>query len=119
MNRTALAYDRRRRVVRLPTGAELPVRTFLDQLGIDLTDILPGRQYLLFAGEGRRPAGGTRDIVRTFTSEQEARAAFRHLRLSVRDGEGWGELVALDARGRVKRLCWFEHRPVADRVPGR
>lgn len=95
------------------------VTTLLDQLGVDLADILPTRQYLLFGGAGERPAGGARDIVQTFTREDEARAAFLELRLTVRDRDGWGELVSLDVRGRVKRLCWFEHRPTVSGVPGR
>lgn len=86
------------------------VTTLLDRLGVDLANILPDRQYLLFGGSGERPAGGVRDIVQTFTSEDEARAAFLDLRLTVRDRQGWGELISLDVRGRVRRLCWFEHR---------
>ena len=63
--------------------------------------------FLLFGGTHQEASGGLRSLRRVFASEEEARAAFRRLRLEPRSAPGWGELVALESSGRVKALCWF------------
>ena len=62
--------------------------------------------YLVFAGrhsENRRGAG---DLVAVSASHDEARAAFRALRLGLADEDGWGELTAV-THGSTRRLSWF------------
>ncbi|HEX2023961.1 MAG TPA: hypothetical protein VHF00_04610 [Acidimicrobiales bacterium] len=63
--------------------------------------------FLLFGGLHQESIGGLRSVRGVFDSEEEARGAFRRLRLEHRSAPGWGELVALDRAGRVKALCWF------------
>lgn len=63
--------------------------------------------FLLFGGLHQESIGGLRSIRGVFDSEDEARGAFRRLRLEHRSAPGWGELVALDRAGRVEALCWF------------
>lgn len=115
---TALSYIRSRRVLRLASGAgtaeavELPVTTFLDELGVDLSELIPMRQYLLFGGTDQRPVGGTGDIIDTFAGEPQARMAFQELRRSQEYRDGWAELVAVSATGKMQRLCWFGDRQV-------
>ena len=90
---------------RLP-AVELPLRTFLNRLDIDVRDVdLPGR-YLIFAGQGR-PGGGARDLRGVFDCEEEAWSAFHEFRTE-RAPSSWAELVFLDHRGRAKALCWFD-----------
>ena len=85
---------------------ELPLAEFVERLEIDMTELVPARRYLLFSGSGDRPEGGMRDVAGAFDDENEARQAFHDLR----GDEGsarWGELAALDARGRLVPLAWF------------
>jgi len=107
-----IEFVRRRQVVRLPaTGtspaAELPLREFLDLLGVRTSDLVPALQFLLFAGTSDRALGGAADLAGTFADEQAGRAAFEELRRSPDFVRGWAELVALDAGGAVRSLCWF------------
>ena len=66
-----------------------------------------GPRYLLFAGTTQPPRGGLADLVATFTSEEKARQAFRHLRLQPPSPRSWAQLGVLDAEGAVKPLAWF------------
>ncbi len=107
-------YLRTRRVVRLvnrtapvPEVVEMPVSAFLDRLGVDLTDPVPTRHYLLFAGGEAGPSGGLRDLVGLYDSEEAAREAFRFIRLTPAYRRGWGELVALRPGRGFEPLCWF------------
>ena len=121
----AIEYVRSRKVVRLlgwrdgdPIDpVEIPVGALCRQLGIDPRDLAKPRNYLLFAGSHRHPAGGLRDLVATFDSEEAARAAFRELRQGHPSAQGWGELAVLDAAGQVNQLAWFGLHPVADGTP--
>jgi hypothetical protein len=83
---------------------ELPLQALVE-LGVASDELLPPQRFLLFGG-GRGPArGGAGDLLATFESETRARDAFVALR---RRGEAsWAQLVALEARGGVKRLAWF------------
>jgi hypothetical protein len=123
----ALEYVKTRRVLRIRPGwaeagrdtSELPLHMFLDELGIDAADVAPSCQYLLFAGANGRSRGGTGDLVRVYRTEESAKAAFRALRLESGE-EGWGELTALDAAGRLRRMCWYGSAGgvVVDDTPG-
>src|SRR5436305_10325010 len=105
---TTVEYVRSRRVLRLGTQgqdgfAEVAPATLLRELGIDLAELAPARQFLLFAGTNAPPAGGLGDLVAVFRSEADARDGFRQARLGGASGTGWAELVALDASGRLRR----------------
>jgi hypothetical protein len=69
------------------------------------SDISP--LYLLFAGHHGEPKRGAGAIVATFSSQDEARAAFRQVRLNLANGEGWAELASVSNAGPVRRLSWF------------
>ena len=106
-------YVRHRRTLRLwgwrgatppRTPVELPLQALVE-LGVASDDLVPPHRFLLFGG-GRGPAkGGAGDLLATFESEARARDAFIALR---RRGDAeWAELVALAAKGGLKRLAWF------------
>ncbi len=114
-----LEYVKRRRVLRLGgwngdgqrlETIELPLQHFLERLDIDVQKHEPPRWYLLFAGQAR-PAGGTRDLMGVFESEEKARAAFHELRAERRSLLSWAQLVVFDSRGRTKPVCWFDPKP--------
>lgn len=111
----AIEYVRTRKVVRLLgwlygdpiEPVEIPVEELCSRLGIDPHDVGMPHSYLLFAGSHRQPAGGLRDLVGTYNSEDEAWAAFRELRQGHPSTQGWGELATIDGRGQVNQLAWF------------
>ena len=112
---TTIEYIRGRRVLRVGASGqagtdEVPLASLLHQLGIDVAELAPERQYLLFAGPHAAAAGGAGDMVATFGSEIEARARFRQLRIDGPTRHGWAELAALDRAGRLHLLCWFGER---------
>ncbi|HWI03024.1 MAG TPA: hypothetical protein VNT52_04240 [Acidimicrobiales bacterium] len=118
----AIEYVRTRKVVRLLgwlygdpiEPVEIPVDELCSRLGIDPRDVGKPHNYLLFAGSHRHPAGGLRDLVATYDSEEEAWAAFRELRQSHPSAQGWGELAAIDGTGQVNQLAWFGLHPAGD-----
>lgn len=118
----AIEYVRSRKVVRLLgwlygdpiEPVEIPVGELCQRLGIDPRDVGKPHNYLLFAGSHRRPAGGLRDLVATFDSEEAAWAAFRELRQSHPSAQGWGELAAIDGLGQVNQLAWFGLHPATE-----
>lgn len=63
--------------------------------------------YLVFAGLHRDARRGTGDLVAVSASRDEAREAFRAVRLGLTDGEGWAELTAVSDGGGSRRLSWF------------
>ncbi len=67
----------------------------------------PSSWYLLFGGLRPEAVGGLRSLRGVYASEEEARSAFRRLRLERRSAPGWGELVVLEPSGRLRALCWF------------
>lgn len=72
--------------------------------------------YLLFAGRHRDPTQGVGSLVAAYACREEARAAFRHARLTLSDREGWAELSVVSAGGRAKRVSWFgPARPRTDK----
>ena len=65
------------------------------------------RTLLLFSGLHDEPRGGAGDLVAWFDCDDEALAAFRELRLTRSDEEGWAELVALDGGRHPSVRAWF------------
>lgn len=63
--------------------------------------------YLLFAGLHGQDRRGSGDLVATLASPAEAKEAFRQVRLQLPDRDGWAELTAVSAGGKVKYLGWF------------
>jgi hypothetical protein len=73
-------------------------------------DLVAQPRLLLFAGLHGSPRGGAGDLVGWFESEDDARAAFRELRVTRSDEDGWAELVALGRGGRPTMVAWFGRR---------
>ncbi|MGI8984791.1 MAG: hypothetical protein ACR2HM_09720 [Acidimicrobiales bacterium] len=124
-NGLAIEYVRTRRVVRLLgwlygdaiEPVEIPVDELCSRLGIDPREVGTPHNFLLFAGSHRHPAGGLRDLVGTYDSEEEAWDAFRRLRQGHPSAQGWGELAAIDGSGQVNQLAWFGLHPATDEAP--
>lgn len=118
----AIEYVRSRKVVRLLgwlhgepiEPVEIPVDELCQRLGIDPRDVGRPHNYLLFAGSHRQPAGGLRDLIATYDSEEEAWDAFRELRQVHPSAQGWGELATIDVTGQVNQLAWFGLHPATD-----
>ena len=73
----------------------------------------PAPRYLLFSGLHGKAASGLGNLVGVFDRSDEAKAAFRALRLTTPSGDRWAELASLDRSGRLDLLCWFgRDRPV-------
>ena len=113
----AIEYLQSSRVLRFVKPAdrsagavEMPLAEFVAGLGLEATDLMSTRQYLLFGGAGGG-AGGLRDLVGAFNAEATAKDAFRRLRLSPDFRGGWAELVALQPGRRMKLVCWFGRAP--------
>lgn len=118
-NGLAIEYVRTRKVLRLLgwlrgeviDPVEIPVDRLCQLLDIDGRDLAVPRHFLLFTGSHRRPAGGLRDLVGTFESEEKAWQAFREARHDHPSTEGWAQLAAVDGRGQVHQLAWFGLHP--------
>ena len=69
--------------------------------------------YLVFAGFHSDARQGTGDLVAVSASQEEARQAFRAVRLRLPDRDGWAELTAVTDGGNARRLSWFgvDRRP--------
>jgi hypothetical protein len=67
----------------------------------------PPTLYLIFAGLHGETRRGTGDLVAVAASPDEARQAFRAVRLQLRDRDGWAELTAISEGGKARRLSWF------------
>jgi len=112
-----IEYLRSSRVLRFLTPAdrgagavEMPLAEFVAGLGLEASDLMSTRQYLLFGGASG-VAGGLRDLIGAFNTEATAKDAFRRLRLSPDFRGGWAELVVLQPEGRMKPVCWFGRAP--------
>lgn len=117
---TSISYLQSRHVLQLRTGStgegrELSLDAFCDELGIQREALTPPR-YLLFAGSGRGPAGGYRDLVATYNCPKEARQEFTAWRRDA--GCQWAELVSF-CEGRIVALCWFGVDRVDRTLPAR
>jgi hypothetical protein len=86
---------------------ELPVAALIEPLAVDGHDDTPRPRMLLFAGLHDHPRGRAGNLVGWYASEDDGRAAFRELRATRSDDEGWAELVALDAGGGGRLVAWF------------
>jgi len=82
-----------------------PVVQLVQELGIAPAELAPPCPYLVFGGSG--VAGGSKDLVGAYRSEEAARVAFVKLRQG-RIG-GWGELVILEDT-KFRSLAWFGQR---------
>ena len=67
----------------------------------------PSRLYLIFAGLHGEARCGTGDLVAVAASPDEARQAFRAVRLRLTDRDGWAELTVVSEGGKARRLSWF------------
>jgi hypothetical protein len=107
-----IEYIEGRRVLRVTAGdgegpVEVPLVRLVDGLGIDRRDFAPPPQLLLFAGRHDLPRGGAGDLVGCFECEADGRAAFRDIRATRSDEEGWAQLVALHGGRRPTVVAWF------------
>ena len=107
-----IEYIEGRRVLRVSAGGdggpvEVPLTRLIDGLGIDRRDFAPPARLLLFAGRHDLPRGGAGDLVGCFECEADGRAAFRDVRATRSDEEGWAQLVALNGAGRATVVAWF------------
>jgi hypothetical protein len=110
--RVRIEYIEGRRVLRVSAGegdgpVEVPLARLVDVLGIDRGDFAPPPRLLLFAGRHDLPRGGAGDLVGCYECEAEARAAFRDVRATRSDQEGWAQLVALHGSRRPTVVAWF------------
>ena len=117
-----IEYIEGRRVLRVTAAdsdgpVEVPLARLIDGLGIDRRDVAPAPRLLLFAGRHGLPLGGADDLVGCFECEADGRAAFRDVRATRSDDEGWAQLVALHGGRRPTVVAWFG-RP-AERDGGR
>ena len=94
---------------------EVPVAALIERLDVDRHDVAPEPRVLLFAGLHDHARGRAGDLMGWYASEDDARAAFRELRLARSDDEGWAELVALEAGGGRRLLAWFGRPPAGRR----
>lgn len=67
----------------------------------------PSTLYLIFAGLHGDTRCGTGDLVAVMASPDEARQAFRAVRLRLTDRDGWAELTAVSEGGKARRMSWF------------
>jgi hypothetical protein len=88
-------------------SVEVPTSSFLEELGLTPGDIGFAEMYLLQAYVQEGPGRGLRHLTQAFGSELEARQAFRRLRTDHQHPDEWAQVVALDARCRLARVCWF------------
>jgi hypothetical protein len=112
-----LEYVRSRRVLRLGgwhsggseiEAVEMPASALLPELGIDPDELgAAPPAYLLLAGVRDERTRGIRRATLAFSSEHEARQAFRRMRTGDSLPTEWAELFALDIACRLRRLCWF------------
>jgi len=119
----AVEYVRSRRLLRLLGSCrgeqlppvEIPIDRLCQELGIDPRQLGAPELYLLFAGVRDGAGGGLRDLVGTFTTEDDGRLAFSRLRVQHPAVRGWAELAAIDGFGRIRQICWYgsrDDRPV-------
>ena len=117
----AIEYVRTRGVLRLLgwlrgepiEPVEIRVDELCVRLGMDPSDLGAPQHFLLFAGS-QRPRGGLRDLIGTFDEPDAAWEAFRQLREVHPSMQGWAQLAAIDASGRVHQLAWFGLPPAMD-----
>lgn len=119
-----IQYVESRGVLRLTSGPEgsareLSLTEFCEELGIGREAFRPVTYYL-FAGTGRAPHGGYRDLVATFDCPVDARREFVAWRR--KPDCKWAEVVSVSDGG-IAALCWFgvdrADRPLPPRAAAR
>lgn len=110
--RVRIEYIEARHTLRLNaddgTGpVEMPLARLIDGLRIDPRDFVSAPRLLLFAGRYDAPGHGADDLVGAFDSMADGRAAFREMRGTRSDDEGWAQLVTLGGGGRGTVVAWF------------
>ena len=116
--RVRIEYIESRRTLRVDAAdgggpVEVPLTRLIDGLGIDRRDLAGASRHLLFAGSHDAPGRGADDLVGSFDSMADGRAAFREMRGTRSDDEGWAQLVTLNGGGRPTVVAWFG-RPKED-----
>lgn len=116
--RVRIEYIESRRTLRVSTGdgqgpVEVPLARLIDGLAIDRRDLVPAPRLLLFAGRHDAPGRGADDLIGSFDSMADGKAAFREVRGTRSDEEGWAQLVTLHGAGRGTVVAWFG-RPKED-----
>ena len=78
----------------------------------DLAQSPDSSRYLLFGRPGGEVArhNGRDDLLAAFACEEEARRAFRQVRLSDAYRDGWAELLSVGTTRSPRRMCWFGDR---------
>src|SRR5437764_15476846 len=108
-----LEYVRSRRMLRLGgwhsggseiEAVEVPASTLRPELGIAPDELGAAPVYLLLAGVWDARTNGVRRATVAFSSEPDARQAFRRLRTGDPLPAEWAELLALDIACRLRRL---------------
>ncbi len=107
-----IEYVKSRRALRLTAGdgdgtVEVPLAALISELRIDRRDLVPQARVLLFGGTHDRARGGSGDLIGWFETDADGRAAFREVRATRTDDQGWAELVALGTGDRPTVLAWF------------
>jgi hypothetical protein len=110
--RVRIEYIESRRTLRVSAGdgegpVEVPLARLIDGLGIDRRDLSATPRLLLFAGRHDDTGRGADDLVGSFESMADGRAAFREVRSTRSDEEGWAQLVTLHGAGRGTIVAWF------------
>ncbi len=111
-----LEYVRTRRVFRLAgwhqgrreiEAVEVPVASLLAELGVAPEDMGATPAFLVEACVREGIHGPLRQVLAAFPDEVQARKAFRDMRRDRAEPDEWGQILTLDARCRLVRLCWF------------
>jgi hypothetical protein len=115
-SRISWEYVRGRGVLRLTAaaplvGVEVPFAELVQRLQVDTGQLLPARQFLLFAGRRNGPFAALGNLIGVFADERTARRAFERVRLEEDPTVGWAQLLSLDPRGRVRAIGWFGAGP--------
>ena len=121
-----LEYLKRRKVLRLwsdePAREPIEIHraALLEALGDDPEPEGAPPRFLLIAGIPGRSGSGdeVRPLVTAFEHEDQARAAFRSLRMRAHPKTSWAQVLSLTGRGRPRPICWFGTAPAAGVLAG-
>jgi hypothetical protein len=111
-----LEYVRTRRVFRLGAwhqdgqeveAVEVPASRLLTELGVAPDELGATPVFLVDACVRQGSRGPLRQVLAAFPNEVEARKAFRDVRGDRVEDDEWGQILTIDARCRLVRLCWF------------
>ncbi len=85
---------------------ELPLDSFISELGLDVALRQERPSYLLVSSEAVSAPRSPGEVVRAFASEGQAKEAFRRARLAPESRQGWAELLVVN-NGVLAPLRWF------------